>query len=104
MIDTDIGQCGLAWSRAGLTRLQLPESSRLATEARLLRYAAARWDGELRDDIAACAVMLRRYCGGEREDFADVALNESGVVLAHRIQPCQTASSANSSSQFIATT
>ena len=35
LFDTAIGAVGVAWSAHGVTRLQLPESSRAATERRL---------------------------------------------------------------------
>ncbi len=79
MIETDIGQCGLAWSPAGLTRVQLPESNIVATEQRLHRYAPTRWDGPLPGQVEACASMLLRYCSGEREDFNGVALDMTGL-------------------------
>src|SRR6266705_1653083 len=40
LFDTAIGTCGVAWSAQGLTRLQLPESDRSATEKRLRATAA----------------------------------------------------------------
>ncbi len=79
MLETDIGQCGLAWSPAGLTRVQLPESNSVATELRLHRYAPTRWDGPLPGHVEACASMLLRYCSGEREDFNGVALDMTGL-------------------------
>lgn len=81
MLETDIGQCGLAWSPAGLTRVQLPESNILATELRLQRYAPARWSGPLPANVAASANMLLRYCSGEREDFNGVTLDLAGLSL-----------------------
>ena len=77
LFDTDIGQCGLAWSPAGLTRVQLPEANNAATEARLVRYGHLLWEADLPSDIAAYSALLQRYCAGHREDFASVALDMS---------------------------
>ena len=41
LFETPIGVCGVAWSEHGVTRLQLPASSRAATEGRLARAARA---------------------------------------------------------------
>lgn len=40
LFDTEFGACAIAWSEAGLTRLQLPERTRAATEARIRRVGA----------------------------------------------------------------
>ena len=40
LFETDFGPVGVAWSEHGLTRLQLPEADRSATERRLTRRAA----------------------------------------------------------------
>jgi methylated-DNA-[protein]-cysteine S-methyltransferase len=79
MLETDIGQCGLAWSPAGLTRVQLPESNSAATEVRLQRHARLRWEGPLPDNMTTCATKLLRYCSGEREDFVGVVLDMSAL-------------------------
>jgi hypothetical protein len=42
LVTTDLGICGVAWNAAGLTRVQLPESSVPITEARLQRRPATR--------------------------------------------------------------
>ena len=44
LFDTAIGPCGLAWSEAGLTGVQLPEASAEETAARICRHGAALTD------------------------------------------------------------
>jgi methylated-DNA-[protein]-cysteine S-methyltransferase len=80
MFETDIGQCGLAWSRVGLTRVQLPEENAAATEVRLLRHGAMLWESDLPPRVAECVAMLRRYATGQREAFADVTLDLSPLT------------------------
>ena len=75
MFDTNIGQCGVAWSPAGLTRVQLPESNAAATEQRLLQFGRMLWKSDLPAEIAAISAMLQRYCAGDREDFRGVTLD-----------------------------
>ncbi len=38
--DTPIGRCGLAWTEAGVTGVQLPESDPEQTVARITRHGA----------------------------------------------------------------
>ncbi len=40
LFDTALGACGVAWSDAGLTWVQLPEKSKTATRARLVENNA----------------------------------------------------------------
>jgi methylated-DNA-[protein]-cysteine S-methyltransferase len=82
LFDTAFGPCGLAWSSAGLTRLQLPERDRTATEARLCR----RGDYQVTQPtpIAARAIAaLKTYFDGQRVDFDELSLDLSGVPEFH---------------------
>ena len=81
VFDTPIGACGVAWSEHGVTRLQLPASSRSATEARLARGARA---DEPPPSVAAVIAEVQRYLGGTQVDFASVALDLPDVVPFHR--------------------
>lgn len=79
LIETEIGPIGLAWSAEGLTRLQLPEKNRDATERRLLKRCA---DVEFASAHAAppnIANFLARYAAGERVDFSAVPLDLTGI-------------------------
>jgi hypothetical protein len=74
LFETEIGWIGIAWSDAGLTRLQLPERSATATERRLLAAMAGsspqRLAGEPPAGIAELIEELRRYAAGEPVDSA----------------------------------
>lgn len=83
LFETPIGPCGIAWSELGVTRLQLPEMDRGATEHRLL-------DSRLRASEAPPAVIqdviseLQRYLRGDRVDFSPIALDLTGVSPFYR--------------------
>jgi methylated-DNA-[protein]-cysteine S-methyltransferase len=76
LFDTAIGLCGVAWSESGLTRLQLPQSDRGATERRL-KARAAKCDNPP-DAVRRVIAEIQRYLMGETVDFSAV-----GVDLAN---------------------
>lgn len=78
LFDSAIGVCGLAWSGRGLTRLQLPERDRAATEQRLRGADRVAWLDAPPVPIAAAIAELRRYFAGEATDFASLALDLEG--------------------------
>jgi methylated-DNA-[protein]-cysteine S-methyltransferase len=78
LFDTAIGPCGVAWSERGLTRLQLPESDRSATERRL-RGSAARESQAAPGEIYQLITDIQSYMAGHRVDFASVAIDLTGV-------------------------
>jgi methylated-DNA-[protein]-cysteine S-methyltransferase len=80
LFDTAIGVCGVAWTREGLIRVQLPERDEAMTERRLRAKAGLRCDADPPRDIANCIALLQRYFAGEPIDFRDVALDFSGVI------------------------
>jgi len=74
LFDTAIGPCGVAWSPQGVTRLQLPEADRRATERRLGANAA----GTSQAAPAAIDQLIANvqdYITGCRVDFAAVAID-----------------------------
>jgi methylated-DNA-[protein]-cysteine S-methyltransferase len=77
LFDTAIGACGLAWSARGLTRLQLPESDRSATEKRLSTCAAK--TDKAPAEIDRLIVDIQSYMTGRCTDFSAVALDLSGI-------------------------
>jgi methylated-DNA-[protein]-cysteine S-methyltransferase len=79
LFETALGVCGLAWSAAGLTRVQLPERDPRTTERRLARVGRRAAAGEAPPGVAACIAGLRHHAAGERPDFAGVALDPLGV-------------------------
>jgi len=84
LFDTGIGAVGVAWSERGLTRVQLPESSRGATERRLRGRSASASPGEPPAPIRRAVAAIESYLGGERVDFSPVVLDLTGVSDFHR--------------------
>jgi methylated-DNA-[protein]-cysteine S-methyltransferase len=83
LFDTAIGACGIAWSGRGVTRLQLPERSRDATERRLRGRLALATAGTPPAAIRAAISLLERYFAGEQVDLSGIALDLSGVSPFH---------------------
>jgi methylated-DNA-[protein]-cysteine S-methyltransferase len=81
LIETGIGWIGIAWSKRGLTRLQLPARDRQATERRLLAtiHGPAAESADMTAPIADLVGMLRRYGAGEPVDFSNVPVDLDGV-------------------------
>jgi methylated-DNA-[protein]-cysteine S-methyltransferase len=93
LFDTAIGPCGMAWSPRGLTRLQLPEADRGATERRL-RTRAARAGAAVPAAIDRVIADLKSYLTGRNVDFDAVAVDlpriapfEAKVYAAARAIP-----------------
>ncbi|MGE5512707.1 MAG: methylated-DNA--[protein]-cysteine S-methyltransferase [Bacteroidota bacterium] len=84
LFETEIGTCGLAWSDQGVTRLQLPERDRRATERRLLRTAGQAQPAEPPLEVQQAIASLQRYFAGSATEFAHVAVDLSGVDAFRR--------------------
>ena len=85
LFDTAIGPCGIAWTEHGLTRLQLPESDRAATEKRLKSRSAMGSGPHVPPAPVAQAIAeVRRYMTGERVDFYATAVDLAGVAAFQR--------------------
>jgi methylated-DNA-[protein]-cysteine S-methyltransferase len=76
LFDTALGPFGIAWSERGLSRLQLPEADRAATEKRLGASASPCEPPPWAEQVIAA---FRRYLAGERVDFAAAAIDLAGV-------------------------
>lgn len=74
LFDTAIGPCGVAWSPQGVTRLQLPEADRRATEWRLAANAAPTSQAAPAE-INQLIANVQGYMTGGRVDFAAVAID-----------------------------
>jgi methylated-DNA-[protein]-cysteine S-methyltransferase len=84
LFDTALGAFGIAWSEAGLCRLQLPERDSARAERRL-RVAGAGFEAsEPTSAVAAAIAEIRRYLSGERAEFAGVPLDLSGIDPFHQ--------------------
>jgi methylated-DNA-[protein]-cysteine S-methyltransferase len=83
LFETALGWMGIAWSDAGITRLQIPERDREASERRLKRLSgetvAEVETAALPENIAGAVDLLTRYAAGETIDFSAIAVDLSGV-------------------------
>jgi methylated-DNA-[protein]-cysteine S-methyltransferase len=84
LFETALGACGVAWSECGVTRLQLPESSRSATASRLQGRVVNASTGVPPAAVGAAISLLERYFAGEPVDLSGVALDLGGVSPFHR--------------------
>jgi len=76
VFDTAIGPVGLAWSRRGIDRLQLPETDREATLARLAALAPGRTPSRpVPQAVRAVARRLAAHLAGRPDDLLDVQLD-----------------------------
>jgi methylated-DNA-[protein]-cysteine S-methyltransferase len=80
LFDTDLGACGVAWSERGLTRFQLPEADRSATEKRLRLRSPDACPNSPPQPIEAVIADVQRYMVGDRVDFASAVLDLTGVA------------------------
>ncbi len=84
LFGTAIGVCGIAWSDGGVTRLQLPEADRSATERRL-RARSGSVELQLPPShLASLVEALQNYLAGEETDFLSAAVDLTGVGSFHR--------------------
>src|SRR5262245_17650821 len=84
VFDTAIGACGIAWSEIGLTRFQLPERDRQATELRLRSGRDHPALAAPPPHVASAMAALERYFAGKRVDFAPVAVDLEGIAPFYR--------------------
>jgi methylated-DNA-[protein]-cysteine S-methyltransferase len=78
LFETAIGACGVAWSRLGVTRLQLPEADARATERRLSQRAAKASEATP-TAIDQVIADIQGYMTGRNVDFAAVAIDLASV-------------------------
>jgi len=75
VFDTALGPCGVAWSTLGLTKLQLPESDRTATEKRLRSATTRPAAGEPSPSICAAITQIQDFLAGREIDFSTISLD-----------------------------
>ena len=84
LFDTAMGMCGVAWSRKGLTRLQLPERDTRSTRARLRAGAAVPCMGPAPPSVTRAIAALQRYFAGGVIDLRAVDLDLDRVSPFYR--------------------
>lgn len=84
VFETPIGPCGVAWSERGVTRLQLPEADRAATERRVMDRPARPEAADPAGKIKPLVGRLQRYLTGNAVDFSSVPLDLNGIAPFHQ--------------------
>jgi len=84
LFDTVFGVCGIGWSEAGITRLQLPCTDTADTERRLRRETEGAAAGHPPGAVSAVIVDLQRYFAGATIDFRPVRLDLAGASPTFR--------------------
>ncbi|MFL5101849.1 MAG: methylated-DNA--[protein]-cysteine S-methyltransferase [Xanthobacteraceae bacterium] len=74
---TASGFCGIAWSNAGITRLQLATRSAEAAERALLRRVPGAEPGPPTSEVVEAVAAVKRYFAGEETDFSGFTLDLS---------------------------
>jgi methylated-DNA-[protein]-cysteine S-methyltransferase len=83
LFETSIGPCGVAWTDAGLTGVQLPEADEKATRSRLLEKAKA--SGKVASEkttppwVKDAIARVREHLGGKPQELGRIPLDVSGV-------------------------
>jgi len=83
LFETPIGPCGIAWSEVGVTRFQLPEADRGATEHRLLIHQL-RLSDTPPATVTHAISEVQRYLNGDQVDFTPIRLDLTGVSPFYR--------------------
>jgi methylated-DNA-[protein]-cysteine S-methyltransferase len=79
VFDTAIGRCGIAWSEAGISGVQLPEAREIETRRRLFRFFPDARELRPPDTVEATIEGIVAALRGENHDFPDIMLDISGL-------------------------
>src|SRR5215831_1391985 len=83
IFETRIGAVGIAWGRAGLCGVQLPEAGADGTRARLLARFPGGREGVPPPEIARAQAAIVALLRGEASDLSAVPLDLTGVPAFH---------------------
>src|SRR5712671_1538677 len=75
IFETAGGFCGIAWSKVGITRFQLPTRSAESTERMLLRRVPGAEPGAPTPEVVEAVAAVKRYFEGEETDFSGIKLD-----------------------------
>jgi methylated-DNA-[protein]-cysteine S-methyltransferase len=84
LFDTAIGPCGIAWTGEALAAVQLPETTREGTLARMLRYTGDVPEADPPAFAQAAIARIQALLQGAQDDLADLPLDLDGVPAFHR--------------------
>lgn len=84
LFPTALGQCGIAWSEAGVMGVQLPEANESAARTRLQRRHPQAAETAPPPSVQAAMAGVVRLLAGEPEDLQFVRLDLAGLPELHR--------------------
>jgi methylated-DNA-[protein]-cysteine S-methyltransferase len=84
LFDTPIGACGIAWAQQQIVAVQLPESTREGTLARMRRHTGAAPEAEPPAFVQDAIRRIQGLLSGERDDLADLPLDMADVPPFHQ--------------------
>jgi len=84
VFETAIGTCAIVWSARGIAGVQLPETTELATRARLHRRFPDAEEGPPPPFVQRAIEALIALLRGERRDLSGIALDLDGVPEFNR--------------------
>jgi methylated-DNA-[protein]-cysteine S-methyltransferase len=87
LFSTAIGRIGIAWSKCGIVRLQLPERNAEAIRSRLRALIIGASETNEIDDIAGPMILrIQKHLDGESQNFDDAPLDLTTVSpFDHRV-------------------
>jgi methylated-DNA-[protein]-cysteine S-methyltransferase len=89
MFDTALGRCGVVWSDAGITGVQLPEAREIETRRRLFRQFPEAREQRPCSNVELAIEGIMAMLRGQDVDFSDVVLDLDGVPpFNQRVYDC----------------
>ena len=98
IFDTAIGACGIVWSARGVYAVQLPEATREATRARLIKRYPQALEAQPPSAIRAAIEGIVALLAGEPRNLADIVIDDEATpdfnkrvyAIARKIPPGDT--------------
>ena len=98
IFDTAIGACGIVWTSRGVYAVQLPEATRAATRARVMKRYPQALEAPPPSAIRTAIDGIVALLAGEPRDLQDVVIDDDGTsdfnkcvyAIARRIPPGET--------------
>ncbi|NML48308.1 methylated-DNA--[protein]-cysteine S-methyltransferase [Ramlibacter sp. G-1-2-2] len=84
IFDTAIGPCGIAWAEDVIAAVQLPETTRAGTLARMRRHSGEVPESEPPPFVQRAIERVQRLLEGEHDDLCDLPLALDTVPEFHR--------------------
>ena len=84
IFDTSVGRCGIAWGRAGIVGVRLPEAREIETRRRLLLQFPEARETKPPEDVDQAIEGIVALLRGEACDLTDAPLDMAGVPPFHR--------------------